>query len=63
MEHDDVQPEKRPWRTPEMVDVGGALDLTQAVGGNVRDSPSDPPNYAPNTRTCDMAAEVDFEDS
>lgn len=31
---------KRAWRTPEIVEVGDALDLTEAVGGNLNDSPN-----------------------
>ena len=36
------QPEqtKRPWRKPEIVNVGGVLDLTEAVGGNLNDGSS-----------------------
>jgi hypothetical protein len=32
-------PAKRQWRAPEIVNVGGVLDLTEAVGANVNDSP------------------------
>jgi hypothetical protein len=33
-------PAKRQWRLPEIVNVGGVLDLTEAVGGNLNDSPN-----------------------
>jgi hypothetical protein len=32
--------EKRAWHSPEIVDVGGVLDLTEAVTENVNDSRS-----------------------
>jgi hypothetical protein len=40
---------KRPWRAPEIVKVGGVLDLTEAVTTNVNDgsSASMVPTYRP----------------
>ncbi len=65
VQHDDLQPDKRPWRSPEMIDVGGALDLTQAVAENVRESNSaSPPSFDLATaRTVSAGAEVEFPDS
>jgi hypothetical protein len=41
---------KRPWRAPEIVNVGGVLDLTEAVGGNLSDSGgASPPSYQGGT--------------
>ena len=46
VQHDQQQapesasPSKRAWGKPEIVDVGDVLDLTEAVGGNLNDSPS-----------------------
>jgi hypothetical protein len=31
---------KRQWRAPEIVNLGGVLDLTEAATTNVNDSPS-----------------------
>ena len=32
--------EKRAWRTPEIVDVGDAMELTEGIIENVKDSSS-----------------------
>ncbi len=45
MHRDDLPQEKRAWRAPEIVDVGGVLDLTEGNDGNVRDPNSDPMTY------------------
>jgi hypothetical protein len=48
-----------------LIDVGGALDLTQAVAENVRESNSaSPPSFDQATaRTVSAGAEVEFPDS
>ena len=37
---------RKSWRKPEIVEVGGVLDLTEAVGGNLSDNGGgSPPTY------------------
>lgn len=48
-ESTSTQPAKRAWRTPEIVDVGDAMELTEGIIENVKDSPSAAmaPTYRP----------------
>lgn len=60
MPEEKLSSEKRPWRAPEMIDVGGAIDLTHGMGGNVGEG-TNPASWQPNTRSQDD--EVDLEPS
>jgi hypothetical protein len=49
MDHSDQAQPKRAWRAPEMIDVGGVLDLTEGMSTNVRDNhdkPHDPVSWS-----------------
>jgi hypothetical protein len=51
--------EKRPWRTPELIDVGDVVDVTEGMSTNVRDNHGyEPPTWS---ETGSKAGEVDLE--
>lgn len=52
---------KRPWHTPEIVDVGGVDEITMAGPGNVRDGSNAQVLYKPNTRLPNTDDEVELE--
>lgn len=61
MSQTDQPQEKTAWRAPEMIEVGGVLDVTEAVMENLRDNPtSSNVNY--RTGSTDGSKEVDLED-
>ena len=38
--------DKRPWRAPELIDIGNVVDLTEGMETNVRDNLGlEPPTY------------------
>jgi hypothetical protein len=59
MQDTDRPQQKRAWSAPEIVDVGGVLDLTEGQKDNVRDPGSDPPTYSYNRMP--ESDEVDLE--
>ena len=43
-----IEAGKKAWRTPEIVEVGGAAALTTGPGGNVGDQGTNPRTYSYN---------------
>ena len=58
MHEDNQPPDKRPWRAPEMIDVGGAIDLTHGMGGNVGEG-TNPATWQYGTRSQDEEVELE----
>jgi hypothetical protein len=52
--------EKRAWRAPELIDVGGVVELTEGMNTNVRDNEYStmPPTWNPERMG---SGEVDLE--
>ena len=61
MSQNDQPQEKRAWRAPEIVQVGGVLDVTEAVTENLRDNPTST-NVNYRTGSTDGSKEVELED-
>jgi hypothetical protein len=59
MHSEDSPQEKRAWRAPEIVDVGGVLELTEGQSENVREPGSNPMTYSLNRKPAED--EVDLE--
>jgi hypothetical protein len=62
MSQSDQPQEKRTWRAPEMIEVGGVLDVTEAVGGNLNDGSNLAPVTYKNGSRSDSKQEVELED-
>jgi hypothetical protein len=62
MSQSDQPQAKRPWQAPEMIEVGGVLDVTEAIIENVNDgSKMAPATYKTHGRT-DRDEVVDLDD-
>ena len=62
MSQSDQPQAKRPWQAPEMIEVGGVLDVTEAIIENVNDgSKMAPVTYRTGGRM-DNDAEVELDD-
>jgi hypothetical protein len=54
--------EKRPWRAPEIVEVGAIVDVTEGQNTNVNDNPgSTPISYDPKGPHHDPGGDLDLE--
>ena len=55
---DKVADGRRPWRTPEIIEVGTVLSATEGEKENVRDPGSNPATYSLNVTS---GGEVDLD--